>query len=121
LQVVGGPHGSGSHDLDFAEVAAGFLGAFADEAEAPFDQIGVGELENDAVSDASGGAQSLWAVTGDPNAWNYTAGPGKFCGDAVEVNGFARVEVAEGADEFLGASRGVGFLPMGRRAVVAGR
>src|SRR6266403_1033232 len=70
FQVVGGPHGSSGHDFDFAEVAAGFFGAFADEA-------------------------------GDPNAGNFAIGPGKFCGDAVEVDGFAGVQVAKDADEFF--------------------
>src|SRR5882762_1418476 len=46
FQVVGGPHGRGGHDFDFAEVTAGFFGAFAHEAEAPGNQVRVGKLEN---------------------------------------------------------------------------
>src|SRR5882724_6187061 len=101
FQVVASPDGGGGPDFDFAEVAAGFLGAFADEAQAPVDQVGIGELENYAVADASGGAQGFGAIAGDPHAGDFPVGPGKFCGDAVEVDGFAGVQIAEDADEFL--------------------
>src|SRR5216684_7255556 len=85
FQVVGRPDGGGGHDFDLAEVAAGFFGAFADKAEAPVDQVGVGKLEDHAVADASGGAQGFGAVAGDPDAGDFAADPGKFCGDAVEI------------------------------------
>ena len=101
FQVAGRPDGGGSHDLYFGEVAAGFFGAFADEAEAPFDEIGIGELKNDAVADASGGAESFGAIARDPHAGDFAAGPREFCGDAIEVNGFTCVEIAEDADEFF--------------------
>ena len=65
--------------MDFAEVAAGFFGAFADEAEAPVDEIGIGELEDDAVADAAGGAQGFGAVAGDPDGRHFFVGPGE-CG-----------------------------------------
>src|SRR5882724_2630664 len=81
--------------------AAGFFGDFADEAETPVDKVGIGELENHAVADAAGSAQGFGAVAGDPNAGNFAIGPGKFCGDAVEVDGFAGVQVAKDADEFF--------------------
>src|SRR5882724_2120127 len=101
FQVVGSPDGGSGHDFDFAEVAAGFLGAFADEAETPVDQVRVGKLEDDAVADAACGAEGFGAVASDPNTRDFAIGPGKFCGDAVEVDGFAGVQVAEDADEFL--------------------
>src|SRR6266851_452358 len=101
FQVVGGPNGGGGHDFDFAEVAASFLGAFADEAEAPVDEVGIGELKDHAVTDASGGAQGFRAVAGDPDARNFAVGPRKFCGNAIEVDRFACIQVAEDADEFL--------------------
>src|SRR5260370_20972820 len=66
FQVVGGPDGRGGHDFYFAEVAAGFFRAFADEAEAPLDQVRVGELEDGAVAAASGGTRGFGAVAGDP-------------------------------------------------------
>src|ERR1700756_4433813 len=71
FQVVGSPDGGRGHHFDFAEVAASFLGAFADEAEAPVDQVGVGELEDDAVADASSGAQGFGAIAGDPDARDF--------------------------------------------------
>src|SRR5882724_3154539 len=110
FQVVGGPHGSSGHDFDFAEVATGFFGAFADEAETPVDQVGIGELENYAVADASGGAQGFGAIAGDPDAGDFPVGPGKFCGDAVEVDGFAGVQIAEDADEFFEIFESGGLL-----------
>src|SRR5205807_4335261 len=70
LQVVRRPDGGSGHDFDLAEVSAGFLGAFADEAEAPVDEVGIGKLEDDAVADASSGAQGFGAVAGDPDARN---------------------------------------------------
>src|SRR5258708_37813691 len=110
FQVVGGPDGGCGHDFDLAEIAAGFLCAFADEAEAPVDQVGVGELEDDAVADASRGAQGFGAVAGDPDAGNFAIGPGKFGGDAVEVDGSAGVQVAEDAYKFLEVFERGGFL-----------
>src|SRR6266705_3199876 len=110
FQVIGGPNGGGGHDFDFAEVAAGFLGAFADEAEAPVDQVRVGELENDAVTDASGSAQGFRAIAGDPDARNLAIGPGEFCGDAVEIDGFTGVQVAEDTDEFFKVFQRGGFF-----------
>src|SRR5258708_2635428 len=110
FQVIGAPDGGGGHDFDFAEVTAGFFCAFADEAEAPVDQVGVGELENHAVANATGGAERFRAVAGDPDAWNFSAGPGEFCGDAIEVHRFAGVQVAEDADKFLEGFEGGGFF-----------
>src|SRR5260370_2530241 len=110
FQVIGRPHGGGGHDFYFAEVAAGFLGAFANEAEAPVDQVGVGKLENHAVADASGGAQGFGSVAGDPHVGNFAAGPRKFCGDPIEVNGVAGVQVAEDADKLLEIFESVGVL-----------
>src|ERR1700682_1046802 len=91
FQVVGGPHGGGGHDFDLSEIAAGFLCAFADETEAPVDQVGVGKLENYAIADASGGAKGLRAVAGDPDAGNFAVGPGKFRGDAFQIDSLASV------------------------------
>src|SRR5260370_2075070 len=110
FKVVGGPDGSGSHDFDLAEVAACFSCTFADEADAPLDQVGVRKLKDHAVADASRGAQGFGAVAGDPNAGNFTIGPGKFCGDAVEIDGFAGVQVAEDADKFLQVFEGSRFF-----------
>src|SRR5258708_1282969 len=110
FQVVGSPDGGGGHDFDFAEVAAGFLGAFADEAQAPVDQVGIGELENHAVADAPGGAEGFGAIAGNPDAGNFPIGPGKFCRDAVEVDGFAGVQIAEDADEFFEIFESGGLL-----------
>src|SRR5712692_7666948 len=119
LQIVGSPDGGGGHDFDFAEVAAGFLRAFADEAEAPVDEVGVGELENHAVPDATGSAQGFGAVAGDPYAGNFAIGPGKFCGDAIEIDGFAGVQVAEDADEFFEVFEGSRFLAEDAAGAVA--
>src|SRR5712692_7351993 len=69
FQVVGSPNRSGRHHFDF------------DEVEAPVNQVGIGELENDAVADAPGGAKGSRAVAGDPNAGNLAIGPGEFCRD----------------------------------------
>src|SRR6267143_1458347 len=110
FQVVGGPDGGGGHHFDFAEIAAGFLCAFADEAETPVDQIRIGELENHTVADTSGGAEGLRAVACDPDAGNFAVGPGKFRGDAIEVNRFAGVQVAEDADKFLEIFESRGFF-----------
>ena len=41
--------------------------ALAHEADAPLDQVRVGELEDDAVGDAPGQLQRLRAVAGDPD------------------------------------------------------
>src|SRR5712692_431310 len=119
LEIVGCPDGSGGHDFDFAEVAAGLLRAFADEAEAPVDEVGVGELENHAVADASRGAQGFGTVAGDPDAGNFAIGPGKFCGDTIEINGFACVQVAEDADEFLEIFERGGFFAEDAAGAVA--
>ena len=119
FQVVGGPDGRGSHHFDFAEVAAGFFCAFAHEAEAPGDQVRVGKLENHAVADASGGAQGLGAVAGDPDAGNFAIGPGKLCGDAIEVDRFAGVQIAEDADELLEVFERGGFFPQHAAGAVA--
>src|ERR1700687_122057 len=91
FQIVGGPDGGGGHDFDLAEVAAGFFCSFADEAEAPVDQGGVGKLENHAVADASGGAQRFRAVACNPDAGNFAVSPGKFRGDAFQIDGLASV------------------------------
>src|SRR6266403_4900943 len=120
FQVVGGPDGGGGHDFDLAEVAAGFFGAFADEAEAPVNQVGVGELENDAIADASGGSQGFGAVASDPDAGDFAIGPGKFRGDAVEVDRFAGVQVAEDAYKFLEVLGVVGFFARTPGGLVAG-
>src|SRR6266705_5355088 len=119
FQVIGGPNGRGGHDFDFAEVAAGFHCAFADEAEAPVDQVRVGKLENDAVTDASGGAQGFRAVAGDPDARDFAIGPRKFCGNAIEVDGFAGVQVPEDADEFFKVFERGGFFPQHAAGAVA--
>src|SRR5262249_16673859 len=101
FQVVRRPDRSRRHDLDLAEVAARFFGPFADKAETPFDEIRVGELENHAVADTSGGAQRFRAIAADPDTGDFAIGPGKFCGDAVKVHSLARVKVAKHAYEFL--------------------
>src|SRR6266403_1020766 len=119
FQVVGGPDGGGGHDFDLAEVAAGFLGAFADEPEAPVNQVGVGELENYAVADASGRAQGFRAVASDPDAGDFAIGPGKFCGDAVEIDRFAGVQVAEDAYKFLETLERGGLLAEDAAGTVA--
>src|SRR5229473_3691911 len=119
FQIVGGPDGGGGHHFDLAEVAASFFGAFADEAEAPVDQVGIGELENHAVADASGGAQGFGAVAGDPYAGDFSIGPGKFCGHTVEVDGFAGVQVAKDADEFLEVFEGGRFFAEDAAGAVA--
>src|SRR5260370_12576672 len=67
FQIVRGPDGGGSHDFDLAEVAAGFFCPFADEAEAPIDQVRVGELENDAMAYASPAAQSFMSFARAPD------------------------------------------------------
>src|SRR2546427_11124643 len=95
FKVVGGPDGGGGRDFDLAEVAAGFFGAFADEAEAPVDQVGVSELEDHAVADASGGAQGFGAAAGDPDAGGVAAGPRAVCRAPGGGARFAGVEVAE--------------------------
>src|SRR5882672_10006809 len=110
FQVVGGPDGRGGHHFDLGEVAAGFLCAFADEAEAPVDQIRIGKLENYAVADATGGAQRFRAVAGDPDAGNFAVGPGKFRGDAFQIDSLASVQVAEDADKFLEVFESRGFF-----------
>src|SRR5438477_1480325 len=119
FQVVGGPHGSGGHDFDFAEVAAGFLCAFADEAKAPIDEVRIGELENHAVAYATGSAQGFGAIAGNPDAGNFAAGPGEFCGDAVEVNCLASIQIAEDADEFLEVFERGGLLAENATGTVA--
>src|SRR5207253_11282353 len=119
FQVVGGPDGSRGHDFDFAEVAAGFFGAFADKPEAPVDQVGVGKLEDDAVADASGRAQGFGAVAGNPDAGNFAVGPGKFCGDAIKIHGIAGVQAAKDADKFLEIFEGRGFLAEDAAGTVA--
>src|SRR2546427_3171027 len=119
FKVVGGPDGGGGHDFDLAEVAAGFFDAFADEAEAPVDQVGVSELEDHAVADASGGAQGFGAVAGDPDAGGFAAGPREFRGYAVEIDGFAGVQVAEDTDEFLEVFERSGFLAEDAAGAVA--
>src|SRR5258707_14412027 len=119
FEVVGRPDGGGGHDFDLAEVAAGFLCAFADEAEAPVDEVGVSELEDHAVADASGGAQGFRAVARNPDAGDFAAGPGKFCADAVEIDGFACVQVAEDADKFLEVFEGGGVFAKDAAGAVA--
>src|SRR5437016_2060074 len=71
FQIAGGPYGGGGHYFDFAEVPAGFPGAFTDEAEAPVDQVGIGKLENHAVAYATGSAQGFGAIAGNPDAGNF--------------------------------------------------
>src|SRR3989454_3136168 len=99
--IVRNPDGRGSHDFDFGRVAACFACAFADEADAPFDEVGIGELQDYAVADAAGAAEGFGAVASDPDARRGAIGPGEARCDAVVVNGFAGVERAEIADEFL--------------------
>jgi len=55
-QVVGGPNRGGGHDFDLLKSRPASLCAFADKAEAPVDEVGVSELEDHAVADASRGA-----------------------------------------------------------------
>src|SRR5260370_5053364 len=119
FQIVGGPDGSGGHYFAFAKVAVGVSGALAGEAQAPVDQIGIGELQNDAVADAPGSAQSFGAVAGHPDAGNVAAGPWKFRGDAIEIDGLACVQVAEDADEFLKVFESGGFLAEDAAGTVA--
>src|SRR2546427_10790620 len=119
FKVVGGPDGGCGHDFDLAEVAAGFFGAFADEAEAPIDEVRVGKLENHAVADAAGGAQGFGAVAGDPDAGGFAAGPREFRGDAVEIDGFAGVQVAEDANKFLEIFERSGLLAEDAAGAVA--
>src|SRR5215472_2265442 len=120
FQVFGGPDGGGGHDFHFAKVAASFLGTFANEAEAPFDEVWIGKLENDPVADAACGAQSLRAVTSNPHARYVTTRPGKARGDAIKVDGLARIQIAEDADEFFqGFQSGGSLAEDAARAVAA--
>src|SRR5215469_16974748 len=91
FQVFGRPDGSGGHDFHFAKVAAGLLGTFANEAEAPFDEVWIGKLENDPVADAARGAQGLRAVASNPHARDFTVRPRKARGNAIKVDGLSRV------------------------------
>ncbi len=100
-QVVGGPNGRGGHDFKLAEVAACFLCAFANESEAPIDQIGIGKLENHAVADAAGSAKRLRTVARDPDAGDFAIGPGESCVDAVKVNRLAGIQVAKHTHKFF--------------------
>ena len=94
----------------FAGVAAGFFCAFADEAEAPGDEIGIGELQDDAVGDAAGGAEGFGSVACDPDGRNSSGGPGEFCGNAFVIDRAAGVEFAEGFDEVGEIFEGGGFF-----------
>src|SRR5579859_2073865 len=92
LEIVRGPHRSGGHHLDFRSIAAGFARAFANETEAPFNQIRIGKLQDDAVADASGSAQGFGTVSGDPHRRYAPRRPRKTCADTIELDGFPRVE-----------------------------
>src|SRR5207245_7497264 len=76
----------------------------------PIDEVRIGELENHAVAYATGSAQGFGAIAGNPDAGNFAAGPGEFCRDAVEVDGFAGVEIAKDADKLLEVFERSGFL-----------
>jgi len=52
----------------------------------------------------------LWGHSRRPRRGDFPVGPGKFCGDAVEVDGFAGVQIAEDADEFLEILESGGLL-----------
>ena len=119
FQILGSPDGRSGHDFDLAELAASLFCALAYEAEAPVDEIGVRKLENYPVADAAGGAQGLRAVAGDPHAGNLASGPGKFRGDAVEIDGFAGVQVAEDADKFFEGFQCGGLLAQHAAGAVA--
>src|SRR5438094_9346961 len=53
LFVVGNPYRGCAHDFYLREVAPRLLRSIFDEAKAPLDEIRIGELQNDAVADAS--------------------------------------------------------------------
>src|SRR5205823_12396366 len=59
--------GGGRPDLDVAERAPRLLSPFAPELQAPLDDGGVGQLNDDAVCDATGRPQRLRSVACDPD------------------------------------------------------
>src|SRR5439155_1492731 len=110
---------SGGHDLDFAGVAASFASTFADEAKTPFDEVGIGELQDYAIADASGGAQGFGAVTSDPDRRRAGIGPRKTRFDAIEVHGVAGVQGPEDAHKFLESFEGGGLFAKDAAGTVA--
>src|SRR5712671_6335711 len=101
LQIGRGPDWRGGHHFDFCWVAAGFFGALADKAKGPFDQIRIGKLQDDAVTNAPGGAQCFWSITGHPDWRNAAVGPRKTRAYTFKLDGFSRVERAERSHEFF--------------------
>ena len=67
----------------------------ANEAEAPFDEVRIGELQNDAVADASGGAQRFRTIASDPDGWCASLCPRETRTHAVQLHGLSTVERAE--------------------------
>src|SRR5690349_1797611 len=110
LQVTRDPHRSCGHDFEITEVAASFLRSFAYKAQAPFDQVGVGELEDHAVADSSGGSQGFRPVPGDPHGGNTRVRPRKTCADALVVNRFAGIQRAKDSYKLAQVFQSRGFL-----------
>ena len=57
--VVADVRRRGGHHLDRVGVAAGLFRGRADEAQAPSDNVGIGQLQDDPVGDAAGGASAI--------------------------------------------------------------
>src|SRR5260370_36680868 len=89
LQIVRSPDRSGGHDLDFSGIAAGFTRALANEVKTPRDEVRIGELQNDPIADAPGGAQRLRPIAGDPDPWDAAVCPPEARPAAREFHGFA--------------------------------
>src|SRR5882762_1780983 len=94
FQVIGDPHRRGSHDFNLSRVAPRSLSAFLYEAQTPRDEVGVRELENDAVGNSAGEIEYLGSISRDPNR-RRTRCPGQARALAVILCLFSRRQRTE--------------------------
>src|SRR5580704_11425037 len=95
FQIVRNPDWSTGHDLDLLRISTSSFRSLLNEANAPLDQVRIGELQNNAITHASSKLEYLWSISSNPHGRNATRSPSQPCFSTFVVNFLAAGEIAK--------------------------
>src|SRR5207244_908239 len=110
IEISRNPNRGSGHDLDSARISARGLSARLHKAPAPGDEIGIGELQDYAVGDASSEFQHLRAVPCNPDG-RGAGRPSELDQSFLIPDRLPCRELAEGVYRLLQTVRGDWLLP----------
>src|SRR5713101_4745912 len=75
FQIIRNPDRRSRHNLDLLRISSRSLSALLDEADAPLDQVGIGELQDDTIGDSACEFEHFRSVSCNPHRRNPTSRP----------------------------------------------